>query len=342
MREGGRATLAVVALLVTTLAGAGALASPDPTAQCAVAKIAAAGRRGTQDLTCRATAARRNSPVDASCVARAENRLATSYARAEQGGACLVTGDAGATETLVAAFVADVVAQIPPGASDTERQCAARKLRATGRKVRGEAKCQGAALAAGTTVDAECIAHVEARFDAAFARADAAGACAGAAATVEGSVDNLMAQLVVSATTPCAGTPFGICNGACGDGGVCAPDLGTSVCACFLPTTPCGGTFPVCNGECAGGTCRQTGTIPFGACTCAPPGTLCTDGPFPTCGGACSGTDSCFPARAPLLGGTDDVCSCGSSAPCGSGGLACPAGFVCTVFPGSTQSCLPL
>src|SRR5262245_46769798 len=143
---------------------------------------------------------------------------------------------------------------------------------------------------------------------------------------------------------PCEATPVATCDGACAGDGVCAPDIGSfSSCVCYDPSQPCGQTYAVCNGVCPPGlSCRPTGVIPFGACTCEPAGTLCSDGPFPTCSGACPGSQGCFPTRGPFLGGTLDLCSCGGVGACGAGGLSCPPGFVCTVVPPSSYFCLPL
>ena len=258
-------TLAALVVVATGLTGAPALSAPDPAAKCAATKVEVQGRRATQELVCHAKAVRRAEALDPACVARAQARLVSAY---ERPGDCLDPSHVGAAELRVGAFVGHVVTEL----GDAGGRCTARKYRATGRKVRGLAKCHSTALGLGVAVDPACVTRVEARFDAAFTRADADGGCAGAAATVEDRVEAVVAVLVDSATTPCEATLFPLCDGVCGDAGVCGPDLGSfAFCICYLPTTACGGTYPVCNGECpAGETCRQTGTIPTGSCTCEP------------------------------------------------------------------------
>jgi len=138
------------------------------------------------------------------------------------------------------------------------------------------------------------------------------------------------------------GAPFPTCDGSCPPGAVCAPDVDSfALCKCIFDSAPCGETYPVCGGVCGeGGTCRQTGVVPWGACTCEPPGVLCTDGPYPTCGAACPAGASCFPTIVHILSQPYPQCGCGSAAPCGSGGLACPAGQACSNL-GGIQTCVP-
>ena len=361
------ATLALAVVLGATGVRA-ADAAGTPGARCAASKVDAGGKRAAAALQCHAQAVVRGAAADAACLTRAEGSFDDAYASAEAKGGCLMLGDAAATGATIEAHLATIVAAIPGGATSPSRRCASRKLRAAGKKVRGEAACHRRALRDGASVDARCLAKVEGRFTNAFAGADAGGGCPGSADDVETLADDLLEALLAASPTvtiptsststttmvggttttttlvPCAGgAGFPVCDGGCPSGAVCAPDTETfSSCKCVFDGAPCGDTYPVCGGVCSTGQpCRQTGVVPVGTCTCESPGTVCGDGPYPTCGGACGAGVSCFPTDTVLFGMPFLQCECGSPAPCGSGGLACPPGFVCAGEPG-LRLCVPI
>ena len=137
-----------------------------------------------------------------------------------------------------------------------------------------------------------------------------------------------------------SGYPF--CGGACPGDDMCV--LGTGVCQCVPPSTPCGETGPVCGGTCpAGEQCVGVGPGLFPNCVCLPVGsTPCGSPGPPVCGGACPSGTACRPLLTTVtVGGTEVGCSCAAPGPCGQGGLDCGNGFLCAIVPPS-PSCLPI
>ncbi len=138
---------------------------------------------------------------------------------------------------------------------------------------------------------------------------------------------------------PCGEAPN--CGGACGGGGVCAPDLDFEGCRCILPTDACGGTSPVCNGACAAGEeCTSLPGYPYPNCMCVGAEPLCETSGFPTCGGPCGEGLECRPAGS-SIGGNACVCQT-ASAGCGNLGGPCPAGTYCLHGGSGFFLCMPI
>jgi hypothetical protein len=134
-------------------------------------------------------------------------------------------------------------------------------------------------------------------------------------------------------TPTCGDGSFPNCDGTCPAGSVCSTqDLST--CVCISSAQPCGQTAPVCNGECpTGEECGPTGGFPLtGTISC---------GYFQgyQCGGTCPTDLVCayFEMTYPGAHG----CACAANAPCGMGGLQCPAGEHCAAGPGIGPWCVP-
>jgi hypothetical protein len=106
------------AALVATLAVAGvAGAKTTPAERCAVAKLAAANRKTAAELRCHETALLRGRPVDDGCLAFASAHFTAAFAHAERKGGCATTGDTGAVEAEVDAYVATLVGALPASTS---------------------------------------------------------------------------------------------------------------------------------------------------------------------------------------------------------------------------------
>jgi hypothetical protein len=130
----------------------------------------------------------------------------------------------------------------------------------------------------------------------------------------------------------------------------------TSSTSTTILSTPCGGTYPFCNGSCAAGEyCSQN--EPGGeACVCVPLGLEpCGGATYPTCDGTCSGGAVCGPVRAYISHDRGfESCVCLDPASTCSGTFndamcpgVCPEGKACNGEPepagfGYCLGCLPL
>ena len=216
-------TLPVV-LVVTVLAGA-SLAGPTPAQKCAGAKVKAAGTKVSGKAKCQQKALLTSAPVDGACLAKAEQKFAASYAKAEAAGGCAVTGDAATVEVAVDACVAAFL-----GAITGDAKCAAAKMSAVGKKTSAKAKCQQKAFLTGTSVDPLCVASAESKFTAAIAKADGSGPCTGTATALEGLVDDCLASLVGSGSDGCTLTQDTTATSTVNPSGCAVLDRDTSAC----------------------------------------------------------------------------------------------------------------
>lgn len=133
---------------------------------------------------------------------------------------------------------------------------------------------------------------------------------------------------------PCESGPYPTCGGSCAGDGVCALSLFDFSCRCVSPSSPCGGTSPLCNGTCdAGEECVALGPGPYPtypSCACLPQGsTPCGTPGAPVCGGACPADEVCRPEAGRQIFGGQLGCDCALPEPCGQGGLDCPNGTGC-------------
>ena len=86
---------------------------------CASSKLRAAGKKCSCKLRCNSTAARRGVPVGLPCLQRCESSFTSAFSKAEGRGGCTTSSDAGAIETKVDAFVADVAGDVQPTTTTT-------------------------------------------------------------------------------------------------------------------------------------------------------------------------------------------------------------------------------
>lgn len=143
-------------------------------------------------------------------------------------------------------------------------------------------------------------------------------------------------------TVPCEASAA--CGGTCPGDSVCGGNPQIAGCVCVSPHQPCGGTDPVCNGECpAGQQCGSTTGGLFPECGCLPIGSTPCGGTYPSCGGDCPASTSCMIETFTCCGGfTAEWCACRSEPPpplCPGG---CPEGWTCVPpAPGIDPFCLP-
>ena len=89
-------------------------ATQPPAVRCAAAKLKAAALQHAARIHCRQRAILAGQLVDAGCIAAAEAKLESAFARAESNGGCTTTGGAAAIGAVVEGCVDDLAAALPP------------------------------------------------------------------------------------------------------------------------------------------------------------------------------------------------------------------------------------
>ena len=181
--------LLLVMLVMAPLSRAGFAAST-AAQTCASSKMKAVATKLSDKAKCYQKALKKAATVDSACLAKAEQKFATAYTKAEAKGGCSVSGDASTVEATVDACVTAFAAAITGDA-----KCAAAKMGAVGVKAKSKATCQQKALLKGVDVDATCLAKAEIVFNKAITKADASGTCTDTAPTLEALVDGCIANL---------------------------------------------------------------------------------------------------------------------------------------------------
>ena len=270
-----------------------------PQEKCADVKSRASALALFAQGQCHAKAVLQGTPAETKCLAKAESKLRTSFAKAEAKATC--PGDVEAAVSATAACVRTF-----GGALSGDARCAAKKLRAAAGKARDETLC--ARKPAGKR--AACLAAVETNFGKAVLKADLKGDCTATAADLDVLVDACVGGLQPPRT--CTGGAFPACGGTCPEGLACRPyevfANGASAetgCSCVDVTNgpQCGG--PVCGTDqhcpdpddvcerwtvgdgCDHMICQPAMVTP----TTLPPTSTnersCDGGEFPSCAGAC-------------------------------------------------------
>ena len=88
-------------------------AAVSPAAKCAAAKQKAAVKKVGGKLKCHQKAAATGDPVDADCLAAAEDKFAAAIAKADSKGGCVRTGDAAAIEAAADRCISDIGNETP-------------------------------------------------------------------------------------------------------------------------------------------------------------------------------------------------------------------------------------
>jgi len=109
-----RMRVAVVLALVAVASAPVARAASSPEQKCAIAKIKAATRKAEAELRCQKKALAKGESADPACVAKAQEKFAQSFAKAEARGGCKNEGDAPQVQDTVELFVDDVVTTLGP------------------------------------------------------------------------------------------------------------------------------------------------------------------------------------------------------------------------------------
>jgi hypothetical protein len=168
-------------------------AAPSPAAKCTITKRGAAARKVVGKLSCVTRAMTKGGPVDGACLAKAESKFSSTFAKADAKGGCISTGDAASVEASVDACVGAIRSQLGvPGSPVPAAKCTQAKVKAAGKKTQSKIACHNAGVSKGIAASSTCLSKVESAFVGAFAKAETKGGCltTGDAAAVEADVDN--------------------------------------------------------------------------------------------------------------------------------------------------------
>ncbi len=234
----------------------------DPAANaCSAAKIKAAGLKAKVALVCHGKAAKQGTTADPDCLANAQAKLDSGFARAESAGGCLTTGDDAAVSAQIDQLVSDVVAALPFGADPASRACAGTKRKAAGKKMKGLAKCVATGAKSDQAADPGCTATVEQKFDGIYANAESRGGCAtvGDAAAIEAMINAALADATTSLVAVCG-------DGIAGPGEPCDGADNPSCVGSCLATCQCGGVCGNGTAESPGEECDDGDTTPGDGC----------------------------------------------------------------------------
>jgi endo-1,4-beta-xylanase len=127
-------------LALALLVSARSLNAADPVGACEKKKLAAGARATAGMLRCASSAAGSAQPIDPGCLARAETRLATAFARADAAGTCPTTATQGAVSARARALAEDLLASL---GGPTPSTCARQKLAAAGKRAQGRLVAEG-------------------------------------------------------------------------------------------------------------------------------------------------------------------------------------------------------
>lgn len=234
------------------------MAQGQTVAKCAAKKTEAAGDHLKAILVCQAKA--RNPRFNGQkCLQRANDNLVDAFATAEKKGGCVTTGDDDAVLVLNGATFDDVVNRLPY--SD---ECAAAKLKASGRYAGAVLTCTARAVKAGTTASSDCLDRAAATMASAFARADSTGECANMGdldiilSTLDDGVDEVVDNLPPVPATPTAtATASATFTSTLPPTSTPVPPTRTptSIAPTYTPATPSG----TCGGTSYGGYCWYLG-----------------------------------------------------------------------------------
>ena len=273
---------ATVALATLTLAATLAVpAYGAPTdAGCKQAKLNASAKNTAASLGCYARAAATGLSVDPNCVGKADDVLATAFAKTDAKGGCATTGDAPAAEASINACVNEIAGAL--GSVVLPNTCLKGKLRAAAKKSSAKLKCAATAAAKSLSPDPKCLTKAETAFASTWASLEARGGCptAGDADAIETIVDDDCVSAVEGAlglSTSSTPTTFQCCsvlNPATGAPLACE-EIAPGECAQAGGIVGAPGT--VCD---AAGGCVSTPPNPGGCCQVAVQGVeICAAGP---------------------------------------------------------------
>ena len=181
-------------------------------AKCGAAKINAAGRKAACLLGLEATEASRGSAKDPAKVAACRAKLQETFAKSEQKGGCITTGDASAIEARVDAFSNDVDDALsgPVDPPATASRCDGNKLKAAGKRAKCALQVRAKAVGKATFPDPAKLQQCADKMAAAFTKAQGSGGCTATGdAGAIGDVINAFVDDVVNALECKCASPSG-------------------------------------------------------------------------------------------------------------------------------------
>lgn len=269
--------------------------------KCAGSKIKSAAKKASCLLGLEAKEAKSGDPKDPAKVTACGSKLVTDFGKAEGKPPCLTTGDAGAIETKVDAFVSDVDTELSVGIPNS---CQSSKIKAAAKKTKCLLGLRAKVIANDKPLDPLKVQKCVDKFTQGFSKAEAKPPCntTGDTGTIEAKVDAFVDD-VDSELNPVPTTTTTTTLPVCGDGILggseqCDPPCSTGGCS--------GGS--ICNGSCQ---CEVQA-----ACACGAP--TPTQLLFTTSAPGGTPSGDITPAR--CVGGTAAGTACVTDATCTGGG----------------------
>jgi len=251
MRNGWKIEASLLAVLVSWTGVAHADQDAD---RCGGSKMKAAGRYAQAVLTCHSTATRRGESVDPACVSKASGKLTSGFQKAEDRGGCVTNDDEGTTESAVDIDVDAVLAALAPDPNDDARACAASKMKASGKHLRGILTCYSKGAARSVGLDPGCVPKADEKLTKAFTKAESKPGCTTVndAATID-TLDTDAAEQQVAALSPvCGDDILGPTQQCEGSDDLACPGLCNASCVCVIPPS-CGDGTATLPEECDDG-----------------------------------------------------------------------------------------
>ena len=177
---------------VTLMIGAASLAEAQN--RCAGYKLRATAKKPKCLAAEYAQAAQSSAPPRQSEIDECEAKFEIGFQKSELKGNCLTTGDAGAIESKVDAFVADLVAELDNG---NNSRCQGLKIRAAAAQARCLLILEAREARRGEPVDPLRVAKCQHKFDVTWADLEAGPGCetTGDAGTIDGKVDAFVSDV---------------------------------------------------------------------------------------------------------------------------------------------------
>ena len=242
--------LAIAAPLVALLFVVGQAAAAGPS-KCTGMKFKATGKKAQARATCYAKAVAKQAPVDAGCLSKATSKFNARFAKAETQSSCNGgTGDTGAIESKVDAFVDDVrdiVNSSGPGPS----KCDSKKISASGRKASAKSRCYAKGATKGININPTCLSKAEVKFSSAISQAELKGGCThtGQTGVLESAVNSFIDDMVGELNPPPTTTTTSSATTPTSPSTSTTTTLGPFCSAC---ASPCGSScgLGLCAGDC--------------------------------------------------------------------------------------------
>lgn len=183
-------TAAALALLATLPCAATAAQTAEG---CLSRQLSASAKFCRGVAQCHAVALKAGAAVDGNCLFAAEESVELVFEFIEDPGACLVEDGGFAPEDVFEETLDEIALALTPRGG----ACAAKKMRASGRRCAAMLKCDATSARTGQAVSTECVAKASVKFDAAVAGAEAAGGCAttGDGPALASTVDRAVSRL---------------------------------------------------------------------------------------------------------------------------------------------------